>query len=155
MVAAVAIGLCGVAIGLPAAAQTPVEPHPNQASLLASPDSRAASNKRLAFDFWREVVQAHDPAKTAQYLAPGYVEHDPNGTDAFISANGTARKQPVKPTLDDLVMIVAEGDYVTLAFRRALPDLEHEGQTYTSTWLEMVRIANGKIAEHWNYALKE
>jgi predicted SnoaL-like aldol condensation-catalyzing enzyme len=147
--------LAAMAIGLPAAAQTPVEPHPNPTALLAGADSHAAANKRLAFDFWREVVQAHDAAKTAQYLAPGYIEHDPNGTDAFISANGTARKQPVKSTLDDLVMIVAEGDYVTLAFRRALPDLEHEGQTYTSTWLEMVRIANGKIAEHWNYALKE
>jgi predicted SnoaL-like aldol condensation-catalyzing enzyme len=147
--------LAAVLIGGAATAQTPVEPHPNPAALLASADPHAAANKRLASDFFREAVQAHDAAKARDFLAQNYIEHDPNGTDAFISVNGTARKQPVKPTLDDLVMIVAEGDYVTLAFRRALPDLEHEGQTYTTTWLEMVRIANGKIAEHWNYALKE
>jgi predicted SnoaL-like aldol condensation-catalyzing enzyme len=149
--------LTALLIGAPAAAQTPVEPHPNPATLLASPDPRAAANKKLAFDFWREVVQAHDASKAAQYLAPGYVEHDPNhaGADAFLSTAEAQRKTPSSATLEDLVMIVAEGDHVVLAFRRVFPDLEHEGQTYTSTWLEMVRIANGKIAEHWNYSLKE
>jgi predicted SnoaL-like aldol condensation-catalyzing enzyme len=39
--------------------------------------------------------------------------------------------------------------------RRELPDLEHEGQTYTTTWFDMFRVADGKIVEHWDYGTKE
>ena len=51
--------------------------------------------------------------------------------------------------------MVAEGDLVVLGFRRTLPDLQNEGQTYTTTWFDMLRIENGKIAEHWDYGTKE
>jgi predicted SnoaL-like aldol condensation-catalyzing enzyme len=50
---------------------------------------------------------------------------------------------------------VTERDLVVLALRRELPDLEHEGQTYTTTWFDMFRVADGKIVEHWDYGTKE
>ena len=54
------------------------------------------------------------------------------------------------------VLVLCDGrDLVVLAFRRTLPDLEHEGQTYTTTWFEMFRIADDKIVEHWNYGTKD
>jgi predicted SnoaL-like aldol condensation-catalyzing enzyme len=61
----------------------------------------------------------------------------------------------VKATIDDLVTLVAERDVVVLGFRRELPDLQKEGQTYTTTWFDMLRVENGKIAEHWDYGTKE
>ena len=145
--------LCGAA-----AAQLPVAPTVDQQALLASGDAKLAANKRLVYDFWREVVQARDPARAATYVAGNLMQHDPNvrtGRDAFARSLGAAPKQLVKPTIDDLVSIVAEGDLVVLGFRRVLPDLAEEGQTYTTTWFEMVRVENGKIAEHWVYGTKE
>jgi predicted SnoaL-like aldol condensation-catalyzing enzyme len=137
-----------------AAAQLPVEVHPKQTELLPSTDAQLAANKRLAFDFWREVIQARHVDKASAFVADTYVEHDPKrdgGRDALVATIGHRPPAPVKATIDDLVSIVAERDLVVLAFRRALPDLEHEGQTYTTTSFDMLRIAGGKIVEHWNF----
>jgi predicted SnoaL-like aldol condensation-catalyzing enzyme len=136
-----------------AAAQLPVEVHPKQTELLPSADLQLVANKRLAFDFWREVVQARHADKASAYVADTYVEHDPTGAGGraeFVAAVGRRPPEPVKTTIDDLVSIVAERDVVVLAFRRVLPDLEHEGQTYTTTSFDMLRIAGGKIVEHWS-----
>ena len=136
-----------------ATAQLPVEVHPKQTELLLSADVQLAANKRLAFDFWREVIQARRADKAGRYIADPYVEHDPTGAGgraAFVAGIGRRPPEPVKDTIDDLVRIVAERDLVVLAFRRVLPDLEHEGQTYTTTSFHMLRIADGKIVEHWS-----
>ena len=153
--------LCAVALILlwvPALAELPVEVHPNQLELLPSDDAQLATNKKLAFDFWREVVQARHVDRADAYLADDFVEHDPaaaNGRDAFVAGVGHRPPEAVKATIDELVSLVAERDTVVLAFRRELPDLEHEGQTYTTTWFEMLRIDRGRIAERWNYGTKE
>ncbi len=135
-----------------AAAQLPVEVHPKQPELLPSADVQLAANKRLAFDFWREVIQARHADKAGTYVADTFVDHDPTGAGgraAFVAPAGHRPPEPVKATIDDLVSIVAERDLVVLAFRRVLPDLQHEGQTYTTTSFEMLRIAGGKIVERW------
>jgi predicted SnoaL-like aldol condensation-catalyzing enzyme len=137
-----------------AAAQLPVEVHPKQIELLPSADAQLAANKRLAFDFWREVVQAHHVDKASAYVAENYLEHDATGNsgrEALVATVGRRPPEPVKATIDDLVSIVAERDLVVLAFRLELPDLEHEGQTYTTSSFAMFRIAAGRIVEHWNY----
>jgi predicted SnoaL-like aldol condensation-catalyzing enzyme len=141
-----------------ALAQLPVEAHTDPAALLASPDPALAANKRLAFDFWREVVVAHHVERAPEFLAENFKQHDPtvaSGRAAFVKLASASPAVPVKPTLDDLVAIVAENDLVVLSFRRELPDLRNEGQTYTTTWFEMLRVENGKIAEHWDYGTKE
>jgi predicted SnoaL-like aldol condensation-catalyzing enzyme len=132
------------------AAQLPVEVNRNQTELLPSADATLAANKKLAFDFWREVIQAHHVERASDFVAEGYVEHDPNGA-TLIEGARQLEPAPVKDAIDDLVTLVAEGNLVVLAFRRTLPDLEHEGQTYTTTWFEMFRVADGKIAERWNF----
>jgi predicted SnoaL-like aldol condensation-catalyzing enzyme len=153
------IGLIVMACScLPAFAQLPVVAHPSQLELLESPDPQLAANKKLVFDFWREVLQAHHVERAADYMTDGYVQHNPNvptGRAAFVRFFGQFPPQPVKATIDDLVTLVAERDVVVLGFRRELPDLQNEGQTYTTTWFDMLRIENGKIAEHWDYGTKE
>jgi predicted SnoaL-like aldol condensation-catalyzing enzyme len=137
-----------------AAAQLPVEVHPKQPDLLPSADEQLAANKRLAYDFWREVIQARHVDRASKYVADTYVEHDPTGNtgrDALVATLDHRPPAPVKSAIDDLVSIVAERDLVVLAFRRELPDLEHEGQAYTTTSFDMLRIAGGKIVEHWTY----
>ena len=151
--------LAGVlTLGATAFAQLPVEVHRAPLELLQSDDPELAANKKLVFDFWREVVQARHVDRAAQYLAEDYIQHNPNvatGRDAFVAVFGQSPPQPIKETIDDLVRIVAESDVVVLAFRRELPDLAREGQTYTTTWFDMFRIADGEIVEHWDYGTQE
>ena len=154
--------LCGllgaVLLNLAVLAEVPVEVHRNPLELLPSPDPVLAANKNLVFDFWREVLQAHEVERAHTYLAEGYIQHNPTiptGRAAFMEFFGRLPREPVKATIDDLVSIVAERDVVVLAFRRELPDLENEGQTYTTTWFDLLRIEDGKIVEHWDYGTKD
>ena len=145
-------------VSAPALAQLPVETEANQPALLESRDAALAANKKLVFDFWRVVLQAHYVDRAPEYLAEGYIQHNPNvatGRAAFMAFFSQFPPERVKDTIDDLVGIVAERDLVVLALRRELPDLEHEGQTYTTTWFDMFRVADGKIVEHWDYGTKE
>ena len=147
-----------LALETAAVAQLPVEAHSRPQELLPSADPQLAANKKLVFDFWREVLQARHVDRAPQYLAESYIQHNPNvatGRAAFMEFFGQSPPQPITETIDDLVRIVAEGDVVVLAFRRELPDLAREGQTYTTTWFDMFRIADGKIVEHWDYGTKE
>ena len=146
--------LVALALEASAVAQLPVEAHRRPQELLSSADPQLAANKKLVFDFWREVLQARHVDRAPQYLAENYMQHNPNvatGRAAFMEFFGRSPRQPIEETIDDLVRIVAEGDVVVLAFRRELPDLAREGQTYTTTWFDMFRIADGKIVEHWDY----
>jgi predicted SnoaL-like aldol condensation-catalyzing enzyme len=53
-----------------------------------------------------------------------------------------------------VVAIVAEGDLVMLSFVREMPDPVDKSKKYTTTWFDLFRIENGKIAEHWDSAEK-
>jgi predicted SnoaL-like aldol condensation-catalyzing enzyme len=87
-----------------------------------------------------------------------YIQHNPNAEtgmkgfkDYFTKLGGP---KPIPDTLPDLVAIQAEGDYVTLSLVREYPEPGHPSQKYTSTWFDMFRIQDGKIAEHWDNATK-
>jgi predicted SnoaL-like aldol condensation-catalyzing enzyme len=143
-------------LSAPVHAQLPVTTNTNQQALLQSDNPRLAANKKLVFDFWREVFQTHDMSKASQYMAEDYMQHNPNvptGRQPFMDFFGRLPRQPVKAEIDNLVTMIAEGDMVVLAFRREIPDPLKPG-TYTTTWFDMFRIKDGKLAEHWDYGTR-
>ena len=142
---------------IPLFAQIPVKEYPDQEKLLLSNNPQLAANKKLVYDFWIKVFQTRDMKLAPQYMAENYIQHNPNvptGRKAFMEFFGQFEQVPVKSKIDDLVNILAEGDMVVLAFKRELPDPQKTRNTYTTTWFDMFRIENGKIAEHWDYGTK-
>jgi predicted SnoaL-like aldol condensation-catalyzing enzyme len=147
-------------LAAPALAQVPVQASPDQERMLASSDPRVAANKRLVYDFWREVFEGGHLDLADKYMAEDYIQHNPNvptGRAAFVTFFGRiAKPKPVAPRITSpLVAITGEGDLVTLAFAREYPDPRNPGAKYTTTWFDMFRIENGRIAEHWDPALKQ
>jgi predicted SnoaL-like aldol condensation-catalyzing enzyme len=145
-------------LAAPVFAALPVEPAPDQAALLKSKDPKLAANKKLAYDFFRVVLRARHLDEADKYMKTDYIQHNPNadtgiaGFKAYFTRLGGPL--PVKDTVDDLVAIQAEGNYVALSFVRPYDDPVNKGQKYTTTWFDMFRIDNGKIAEHWDCATK-
>lgn len=138
-------------------AQVPVAVATNQAALLTSSDPKLAANKKLVYDFWREVFIGGQVDKVPNYMAEGYIQHNPavpTGREAFVRFVTSRPKAATPATIPNLVTIRAEGDLVILAFKRDLPEPADPSKTYTSTWFDMFRIENGKIAEHWDYGTK-
>jgi predicted SnoaL-like aldol condensation-catalyzing enzyme len=151
---------CCIAIPLRAEAQVPVESSPDHAKLLQSADPRLAANKRFVYDFWREVLEAGHMDLAPKYLAESYIQHNPNvpsGRAAFIAFFSKLEKpKPIQPRVQaPLVAVVAEGDLVVLSFVSRHTDPKHASQKYTTTWFDMFRLENGKIAEHWDPDVKE
>ena len=152
--AAVAFAVAG-----PVHAQVPVVANPDQESMLVSKDPALAANKRLVYDFWREVFEAAQMDKAEKYMAADYIQHNPQvptGRQAFVDFFSKVRKpSPVEARIKaPLVAIMADGDLVMLAFAREYPDPKDPSARYTTTWFDMFRIKDGKIVEHWDPALK-
>ena len=141
-------------------AQVAPTPHPDHAALLRSSDSTLARNKRLVYDFWREVLEARHMDLASKYMRENYIQHNPNvatGRQAFVDFFGRlGGPQPIAPKVKaPLIAIAAEGDLVVLSFTREYPDPKDATRKYTTTWFDMFRVQGGKIAEHWDSALKQ
>jgi predicted SnoaL-like aldol condensation-catalyzing enzyme len=79
-----------------------------------------------------------------------------SGRAAFVEFFSKIKKpQPIAAHIQaPLISIVAERDLVILTFGREYPDPKDPSQRYSTTWFDMFRIANGKIVEHWDPALR-
>jgi predicted SnoaL-like aldol condensation-catalyzing enzyme len=145
-------------LALPAFGALPVVPASDQAALLKSNDKKLAANKKAAYDFYRIVLRGLRLDQAEKYMRDDYMQHNPNadtglkGFKEYFTKLGGPKEIPA--TIDGLVAIQAEGDYVTLSFVREYPDPADKNKKYTTTWFDMFRFENGKIAEHWDSALK-
>jgi predicted SnoaL-like aldol condensation-catalyzing enzyme len=127
-----------------------------QAAMLESADPALARNKRLVFDLWREIVDAGHEELAARYVDAGYIEHRQgasSGIAGFRQHFAARADRTTQPWMRaPVVAIVAEGDVVAVVTMQTHPHPVHPGRTYTTTWFDMFRIVNGRIAEHWDDA---
>jgi predicted SnoaL-like aldol condensation-catalyzing enzyme len=147
-------------LGLAASAEAQVPPvavsAKDQQALLASPDPKLARNKKHVYDFWRIVYEGGHVDQAPKYMAPEYIQHNPNlpsGRQTFVDF--FAKQRPPKPIADHMKMpvfaILADGDYVSVFSARKVRDRQKPDHIYTITWFDMFRLnKDGLIAEHWD-----
>ncbi len=128
---------------------------PDQKDWLQSKDPGLAKNKKIVYDFWREVLEAGHLDLADQFMTVNYIQHNPNvptGRQAFVDFfSKFSKPQPITDSIKaPLIAVVAEGDLVILVFKRELPDPGDPAKKYTTTGFDMFRIEGGKIAEHWD-----
>lgn len=140
-------------------AQLPVKPLATQSELLKSDDPVLARNKKLVYDMWREFLEAGHMEAAEKYLTEDYMQHNPlaaTGRKAVVEffSRFSKPKEIVDTIKTSVVSIVAEKDLVVISFARELTDPKDNTKIYTTTWFDMFRIESGKIAEHWDCAVK-
>lgn len=118
------------------------------------------ANEKLVTDFWREVLQAQNPAAASKFYAPDVIQHNPNvptGLEGFQEFFGRIWKNP-KPAPATLApapaVIMAKGNMVLLVWQHATPDPTTPGATYPSFSFDLFRVKANQIVEHWDSALK-
>lgn len=122
-------------------------------ALLASHDPKLAANKQLVYDMYRIVLQGGYADRAHEFIAEDYVQHNPNAAQGLAGLVDYVRStRPERPLEDELelplVHLMAEGNYVTTTFVRFEKDAQ--GETYYTSWFDLYRIEDGKIAEHWD-----
>jgi predicted SnoaL-like aldol condensation-catalyzing enzyme len=139
-------------------AQTPVTGAADPEALFTSPDPKLHKNKQAAMHIMRDLLEAGHWSEAPNWLTERYIQHNPCCADGrqtvmtFFGGRGNPQPIPDKNNWrTKVVAVVAEGDYVTVAVVRTLPDPRNPGQTYTTTWFDMWRFVEGKADEHWDY----
>ena len=101
-------------------------------------------NKKLVLDAFETLFNKRDYAAAEKYWSPNYIQHS-----AHIEPGRDGLFNLVRNSPDTLryehQLIVAEGDYVIVHGR-------FSGTGRPVSWIaaDIVRIENGRLAEHWD-----
>ena len=115
-------------------------------------------NLDTVMKWWTEVLYGGHLEVTDKYQTESYIQHNPNintGRAAFKEFFGKMAK-PMTPMPTSMpadrqpVVKGAKGDYVWLIFEREAKDPRDESKTYHFNTFDVLRMENGKIAEHWD-----
>lgn len=105
------------------------------------------TSKNTVLAFYEHAVKCRDFTAAAQYLAPVLIQHR---TDAADGAAGLRefidRMRAAYPhTRYEIKRAFADGDYVILHVH-----VVREPGTRGSAHVDIFRLENGKVAEHWD-----
>lgn len=103
--------------------------------------SKAEANKKLVQEFCQKVFieKNYDDATLAKYVGDNYIEHNP---DCLDGRDGLKDFEAVLADFET-VRIVADDDCVWTHNRFTLAGKK-------SVALDLFRVENGKIVEHWD-----
>ncbi len=129
-----------------------------QYALLEAAAPGLAWNKREVFDFWRQVADAGRAELAPIHASQDFVSRSPiagPGRDDFAEHFSARRARPIAIALEDpLVAMLAEGDLVVQVRMQQHAHPSRAGETYTTTWFDMFRLADGRLVEHWDPAVR-
>lgn len=105
-------------------------------------------NKRIVRE-WQELALRKPEEAVAKYIGPTYRQHNPGAADGPDSLVATMKwfSQNFPDLSMDTKRIIAEGDYVVLHSHLVLRPGDRG-----SAVVEMFRLEDGRIVEHWDVA---
>ena len=114
------------------------------------------ANLKVVSDWWREVLQAGHTELAEKYMAEDYLQHNPNistGRAAFVQVFSRRAPRDIQPALNPAPVIqFAKGPYVVFVWEREAKD--QSGATYKYSFFDIMRVQNGRVAEHWDSVFK-
>ena len=143
-------------------AQEPVVGASDPEALFHSGDPKLNTNRQAAYHIVKDLLEAGHWELADKYLTERYIQHNPNaasGREGVVKFFTDVRK--VKPTpLPDkmktkVVSVVAEGDFVVVAYIQDVKAARDSAKSYTTTWFDMWRFKDGKADEHWDPATRQ
>ena len=125
-----------------ASGHTPVD-GPTQAGDL----SDTAKNKALVQDFYQTIFLNGDFAKMGTFFnGDNFIRHDARGGDGLSALGALMQeqaKQGIVMKVGKIEKVLGEGNFVLVAASGSIADKP-------VAYYDLFRVANGKIAEHWD-----
>jgi predicted SnoaL-like aldol condensation-catalyzing enzyme len=110
-------------------------------------DRPEEANKKTVVAFYEAALNQKDFAAAQKYIGPRYTQHNPtapDGPDGFKKFIDFLRdKYPQSHS--DIKQAFADGDYVILHVHA-----KREPNTAGSAIVDIFKLENGKIVEHWD-----
>ena len=108
---------------------------------------KTEANREVVKNFLHDVMMGKAPEKTPDYFEGGkYIQHNTgiaDGLDGLGAALEALGKQGIQMIYDTVHQVLAEGNYVLAVSEGSFGGVP---TSYYDLW----RIENGKIAEHWD-----
>jgi len=121
------------------------------ALLLFVPAAHAdmAANKKNVVEFYEQAINKKDFEAASKYLGPRYIQHNPVAPDGAEGLKGFIGflKSKFPDSKSEIKRVFAEGDYVILHVHAV-----REPGTRGRAIIDIFRLENGKIVEHWDVA---
>jgi len=139
---------------VPASAQYRV---PQQTSYAMNVAEKA--NLQIAHDFWRDIMLGGNLDIASHYMPADFISRNPNvaaGRDAFVKA---LRETPhlfqnTNQRAGTPEVEFAKNDYVFFMWAAFVIDPIEPAKIFKYNTIDLFRIANGKVVEHWDGAHK-
>ena len=112
---------------------------------LAGP--REDANKALVLAFYDAAFSKLDADEAARYLAPGYIQHNPEVANGIAPLQDYVRwiRANTPQSRASIKRVLADGDLVMLHVHSQ----DKPGERGVAV-VDIFRVADGKIAEHWD-----
>ena len=107
------------------------------------------ANKRTVLEFYEAGLNKKDFEAASKYFGPKYIQHNPgapDGIEGFKSFVGFLRDK-FPNSHSEIRRVFADGDFVILHVHAV-----REPGTRGRAIVDIFRLENGKIVEHWDVA---
>jgi predicted SnoaL-like aldol condensation-catalyzing enzyme len=104
------------------------------------------TNKKKVVEFYDLLINKKDFESASKYMAEHYIQHNPRAADGHdgLRAHIEHLKKDFPGVQSEIKKIVAEGNYVVLHVHSRRTPIRQ------LAIIEIFRLEDGKIAEHWD-----
>ena len=105
------------------------------------------NNKKPVVDFYDKALNQKDFEAAAKHFGPHYIQHNPNAADGIEGFKKFIefRREEFPNARSDIKRVLADGDMV-IVHVHAIREPGERG----SAIIDMFRLENGRIVEHWD-----
>jgi len=108
-----------------------------------------AGNKKTVVEFYELAINRKDFDAASKHLGPRYIQHNPVAADGAEGLKGFIGflRSKFPDSKSEIKRVFAEGDYVILHVHAV-----REPGTRGRAIIDIFRLENGRIVEHWDVA---
>ena len=114
---------------------------------LAADATQLEINKKSVVEFYDKAINQKDFEAAAKYLGPRYTQHNPGAADGpeGLKAFLGFLREKFPGARSEIRRVFADGDYVILHVHAV-----REPGTRGAAIVDIFKLENGKIVEHWD-----